>query len=57
LGGGAGLELAGLRNLTRVVVRVEAKVKKRKREEGEEAAEEGTGKKGSGKEERRTPLL
>jgi ATP-dependent RNA helicase DDX55/SPB4 len=57
LGGGAGLELAGLRNLTRVVVRVEAKVKKRKREEGEEPEDEVSGKKGSGKEERRTPLL
>lgn len=57
LGGGAGLELAGLRNLTRVVVRVEAKTKKRKAGEGEEEDEETSRKKGNKKEERRTPLM
>lgn len=57
LGGGAGLELAGLRNLTRVVVRVEAKAKKRKAGESGEEEDETSRKKGSGKEERRTPLM
>lgn len=52
LGGGAGFELAGLRNLTRVVVRVEAKSKRKRGDE-----EEGETAKKTSKEERRTPLL
>lgn len=52
------MELAGLRNLTRVCVRVESKAgvgEKRKRE-GEEEEEEGGKLVKKGKEERRTPL-
>ena len=52
LGGGVGLDLAGLRNLTRVVVKVEGK---NKRKRAEEDGSEESGAKQS--QERRTPLL
>lgn len=51
-----GLEMAGLRNLTRVVVRVEAKRKRAQEDDGSNGANGGVVAAPARKEERRTPL-